>query len=1716
MTRTEIRPDVRINTFGKGMTQDVLPEYMANDSYTYALNAVHNSHEYRGGFLVNEKSNELVASFGAAIVGITYIDERNQSLVFTRDNAISLYDHIDKRVIPLVDGDAYPPLDKCDTQLATTGCWDFSKCEMMYATFKSFGACRELHAYFTSGCHVYVINIDELQDAGRKAGLTCEDFRLMKCTNNPHISAEVSETGGHGLSAGAYYFVAQLEDKDNNQSNWFFVEGPAHIGSENNIGGEVSNSMIDLRIDGLNTRFNQVNIAVIKKIDGQIREPELLFTKHYSSTSVSLTYYSDTQSIKTLSFEEIYNKKKTYIRAQDVFQKDNRLWLYKVRQERNLNYQKRANAIQGRITVNEVSSEYAHIYPTLARGERYQPAIVWVYCDGTYSAAFPINPTGGGGGTSGKTTTTEAFNDNPDEELKAKGRRYGLSSEEINDPSGTGGGSDRGGDCYYPPELFRRRLPAVAGSYTNGGCSITETYSTPEDKKKEPYDTAEEAEVDAFSTVISHYSHAIAIDELAEKAQACICGPMSGTDCPETSGNSCEMQAAICCEGGEGGDGGEATKGTPAKDRTDADLPHLEKSYTINSDWLAGYGEDEETPAIVSNSWMSAAKRLFDKAILKREVILYSRGAWKEDGGSTGGQDGKALKSTGKHRDADGQRTKEGEPTLVAVRSPKIFFSTETYPESKDCNGDYLYGGLAGTPIQLFEMPNEAEEPLVRTFQKGVVSKLTPENSEWGNTFVRILGFEFSNIQYPSADELPKPLSCTNPYRIVYVKRDETNTSVIANGAFFGTYEAGIRGQTHAFNRHGANSYTTVDRHIDINGDHIIKGTGATNKYTFHSPDTSLREPSLIGTYVDHAGSIGGFGFRHGLYTEGKEVPENQTKGTRVDNKGATQSLNLNKFVPSYARVEVGGIMYARADRLVSPVAGISMPLMNKYRESSVYLETEGQFPALSGAHNISGFKDRSFSGDVLDHAAPIKGETWKGSIRRDIPDQYGNVENQTYIDLGLNANSGSGSTISGYCGDTFINMHSIRRTGFVSEKVGNEFNIPALVTHKKKWRTICDSPEDEIFMYTGNNFYCTKLPESGDAADAKNWAGTHTIDASFTRPTTTRAVNKEVSVGGADTQTEPESDYYYPKVVKTLVTFWAESKANTYYRQTGPDMDQRFLGHVYYPKLKNLELDSHAPHASPWEDSWLNRFFARVEQPSKHKIWTKAAIRNLLTVSGPLAALAALPSVEPLTGAVALPLIGGSIVAMWQLMNRVLFNDDYLNRLLGLPVCKTDSEGSDDESEVVQFEDNFFRYSSDYSEVNDLQPYFGMPENYYTCDCDDCFKGETTNEILYSNKQILTSSIDAYVNFQGNQFNTIPASNGKLHKLFHEANTFYAQTSDAILRMNDRLGNNGDLLLDPLPLLEGLPEGFMGTVDPNASINTPVGYYFVNRDANQIVRFYSGGFDVISDAGMMNFFSEELEFCSKGCTDERVSGRYYSLGWDPRYKRILFTKRDGDDSYTMSYDPNRKTWISYHSYNPDFYVWDQSHMYTTVGSDLYIHDDKDCSYQTFYGKYHPHIVEYVVTSDQAFQYAGTHLETEAKECVGCDKLNGRPITYNQAWFFNSDQSTGLIDLEPYVKNKNNKDPDLKDVTGKALIKRQNRQWHLNHMIDRVIDADVPITSQDCCDPYFESNEGNIGKYNNRILSDKYLYNRLIFSNLAYNNIELFTKYTETHVKTDQ
>lgn len=149
---------------------------------------------------------------------------------------------------------------------------------------------------------------------------------------------------------------------------------------------------------------------------------------------------------------------------------------------------------------------------------------------------------------------------------------------------------------------------------------------------------------------------------------------------------------------------------------------------------------------------------------------------------------------------------------IVAEGTMGAWQSSEIYPLTKDCHGNFLFGKLAGKPVRLHRIPTSEQEPHFVSYHDGVVHAGDLSGYELQDTLVRPIWLDFKNIKFP--ENPPKPLCPNNPFSITYVKRDPTNKRIIASGLFMHTFLGNAFGKDYVFPKHGVNSLEYIDRNV--------------------------------------------------------------------------------------------------------------------------------------------------------------------------------------------------------------------------------------------------------------------------------------------------------------------------------------------------------------------------------------------------------------------------------------------------------------------------------------------------------------------------------------------------------------------------------------------------------------------------------------------------------------------------------------------------------------------------------------------------------------------------------------------------------------------------------------------------------------------------------------------------------------------------------------
>jgi len=422
--------------------------------------------------------------------------------------------------------------------------------------------------------------------------------------------------------------------------------------------------------------------------------------------------------------------------------------------------------------------------------------------------------------------------------------------------------------------------------------------------------------------------------------------------------------------------------------------------------------------------------------------------------------------------------------------------------------------------------------------------------------------------------------------------------------------------------------------------------------------------------------------------------------------------------------------------------------------------------------------------------------------------------------------------------------------------------------------------------------------------------------------------------------------------------------------------------------------------------------------------------------------------------------------------------------------------------------EDNFYAYNSDYSKQNKETPFTIDGPNFDpNRDC----RVEHPNRIIYA-----TDS--NWLTYKANDYFDFPMSKGKITSIEGiENETVLVRTinSTSVFKAFNLIPVDGDtvqvgtggVFKNPPQEFAETTLGYVGS-QHKAILHTEYGHIWADAKRGQVFNLASNasGLDEISKDGMKNWFKENLPFrllrdfptMPESHIDNAFAGLGLCMAFDKRYNRFLLTKRDyklkdksvqynaetreffrtvnnqpvvvklgdkryfKDASWTVSYNFFTKSWISYHSYKPDYYI-DAVDFFGSGKNGLWLHNLTNASYQVFYGKLYPFIAEYVTKFEGPLRVLNSvEFDTEVRryqneyDYVVKSKMPG----FNKAIVYNDMYNSGLLNLVKTDKN------DLSSV-GKYPVRNidnwevevaiANYAWRFNQFYNLVREnAEIP------------------------------------------------------------
>lgn len=290
---------------------------------------------------------------------------------------------------------------------------------------------------------------------------------------------------------------------------------------------------------------------------------------------------------------------------------------------------------------------------------------------------------------------------------------------------------------------------------------------------------------------------------------------------------------------------------------------------------------------------------------------------------------------------------------------------------------------------------------------------------------------------------------------------------------------------------------------------------------------------------------------------------------------------------------------------------------------------------------------------------------------------------------------------------------------------------------------------------------------------------------------------------------------------------------------------------------------------------------------------------------------------------------------------------------------------------------------------------------------------------------------------------------------------------------------------------------------DRLAVVSTPAGLYFMSQQQGKIFA-YGDSLQEISSINMKWWFEEFLPYkliedfpnfphvdnpvagigCSAGYDNgnsilyfskkdyylkpeykgkvEYISGDQFSValeGFDGRENKINVRLGDSrifeDASWTISYDPKNKNWISFHDWHPNLYLSGRNKHYTTKAGGIWEHNAGCNDYCNFYNIQYPFEIAVPFPTGQnvvtvrSIEYLLECFRRDNDFCV--DQFHVLDYNFDQAVIFNSEQVSGYLNLNIFPKNNivlAQEYPKVNTDTIDILVSKEEQRYRFNQFWD--------------------------------------------------------------------
>ena len=410
----------------------------------------------------------------------------------------------------------------------------------------------------------------------------------------------------------------------------------------------------------------------------------------------------------------------------------------------------------------------------------------------------------------------------------------------------------------------------------------------------------------------------------------------------------------------------------------------------------------------------------------------------------------------------------------------------------------------------------------------------------------------------------------------------------------------------------------------------------------------------------------------------------------------------------------------------------------------------------------------------------------------------------------------------------------------------------------------------------------------------------------------------------------------------------------------------------------------------------------------------------------------------------------------------------------------------------------SYYGYNRDY---NCLNEFITLIKHGLNGDCNSNRITKFHTRIIYSIVDGNESKLLNWRVFKINDYYEMPKNKGIIWSLLgvdrklyihHEFSLFIAAIRDSLgIGTGEAFIKSSEIFDRPPVEVFSTNEGLAGTQSHFAIIYCKLGYCFIDRNANKVYILNDSGLKEISKEGLYNYFKTHTQ-TSLPNIDNPYIGNGYMMAYDTNYDRLVITKNDIQNSFTLSFDG---TWVSFHSYRPNVLTSNRNGLFavdnTAIPSiKLFKHDNPLTKCIFYDGVVKSSYIDVPFNNSPDVSKVAKSINW-LSDTIRNDGSVQKDETITHLMVFNNTQCSGIIDLKADKNLWYGKDARNVEDT-----------WNFNNFRDLIKDKSLPFLDDN--NQLITSNINNIKTWfdKSRFIS-KFVIVRFISDNISQNDLHI-------------